>query len=311
MRERALRACACFEVDDLGKRELHRLAVGVAGLERGEVAAEERRLLGEAPLDPGDRRVGRLAAEPERQAERPEILGAASVLAAEPERGDGFERALRHRDRDRAVGRGAAVVDRVAGEPGLHVGALVEGALVVDDGAAGLQELDVGDEGGRVEGDEHVGLVARRQHLAGAELHLVGGDAEGGAGRRADLGRKLRQRHQVGAVRRGGGGELVAGKLHAVAGIAGEAHDEASAGAVLRAARGARRLSFGGVTEAHGFVAASGCSHSSGSGWICVSRSPATGGGYHGTPMFGQTRRTFVNPRRPAQGDAFLGNSLI
>ena len=95
----------------------------------------------------------------------------------------------------------------------------------IDDGAAALQELDVGDEGGGIEGDEHVRLVARRQHLARAELHLVGGDAEGRAGRRANLGREFRQRHQVGAFGGGRGRELMARKLHAVAGIAGEAHD--------------------------------------------------------------------------------------
>ena len=267
MRDPALPDPRLLQVDDVGDGELHRLAVGVAGLERGAVTAEKRRLLGEAPLDPFDRRVGRLAAEPERQAERPEILGAPAVLAAEPELGDRFKRALLHRDRERAIGGAAAVVDGAVLEPGLHIGALVEGALVIDDGAAALQKLDVGDERGGIEGDQHVSLVAGRQNLARPELHLVGGDAERCSGRRADLGREFRQCHQVGAARRGRRSKLVAGKLDAVAGIAGEADDERGPDGLCQTA-GPRLRSFGGFANAHECLSPPPAYFDAQSGWI-------------------------------------------
>ena len=47
------------------------------------------------------------------------------------------------------------------------------------------------------------------------------------AGGGADLGRVLGQRRQVVAVRGAHRREAVAGELHAVAGVAGEAHDDA------------------------------------------------------------------------------------
>ena len=55
---------------------------------------------------------------------------------------------------------------------------------------------------------------------------LEGRDAGQGAGRGADLGREVRQRGQVVAEQRAGAGEAVAGELHAVAGVAGEADDD-------------------------------------------------------------------------------------
>ena len=46
------------------------------------------------------------------------------------------------------------------------------------------------------------------------------------AGRRPDLGRELGQRGEVVAEQRARAGEAIAGQLHAVAGVAGEADDD-------------------------------------------------------------------------------------
>ena len=74
--------------------------------------------------------------------------------------------------------------------------------------------------------DQDVGRVARRHHVVVGEVQLEAGDAGQGALRGADLGGEVRQRRQVVAERRRLGGEPVAGQLHAVAGVAGEADDD-------------------------------------------------------------------------------------
>ena len=57
------------------------------------------------------------------------------------------------------------------------------------------------------------------------EVELEAGDARERAGRRADLGREVGQRREVVAEHRRLAREAVAGELHAVAGVAGEADD--------------------------------------------------------------------------------------
>ena len=56
-------------------------------------------------------------------------------------------------------------------------------------------------------------------------MHLEARHPGEGSLGRADLGRKVRERRDVVAAECGGVGELGAGELHAVAGIAGKAHD--------------------------------------------------------------------------------------
>ena len=58
-------------------------------------------------------------------------------------------------------------------------------------------------------------------------MQLEAGDAGQRARRRADLGREVRQRRDVVAEDGRVGGEPVAGQLHAVAGVAREADDDA------------------------------------------------------------------------------------
>src|SRR5207245_4715276 len=91
--------------------------------------------------------------------------------------------------------------------------------------AALLEIGEVDLEGRRVHGDERVRLVAGREHLVRRELDLVPGNARGGARRRANFRREIRKRRQVVAVERRLAGELRAGELHAVAGVAGKPDD--------------------------------------------------------------------------------------
>src|SRR6202022_4962284 len=72
---------------------------------------------------------------------------------------------------------------------------------------------------------QRVRRVARRVDLVRGELHLVAGDACHRARGGADLGGKIGEGGEVVAVQRDLAGELGAGELHAVAGIAGEADD--------------------------------------------------------------------------------------
>ncbi len=82
-------------------------------------------------------------------------------------------------------------------------------------------------QGGRVHRHEHVGRVARRVDRVGAEADLEARDAREGPGGSPDLRRVVRQRADVVPERGRALGELAPGDLHAVAGVAGEAHGDA------------------------------------------------------------------------------------
>ena len=136
------------------------------------------------------------------------------------------EREARHRHLEHRVAVEAAVLQRVGVVAGLGEVALLEGVLVDDHGAAGLEARELVAQRGGVHGDEHVRGVAGRGDLVVGDVHLEGRHPGEGAGRSADLGREVRQRGEVVPEQRAGAGEAVAGELHAVAGVAGEADDD-------------------------------------------------------------------------------------
>src|SRR5207247_361153 len=76
-----------------------------------------------------------------------------------------------------------------------------------------------------VHGHQAVETVARRVDALATELKLEARDAEQCPGGSADLGREIRQRGDVVPGPRRLRRELLAGELHAVAGVAGEADD--------------------------------------------------------------------------------------
>jgi hypothetical protein len=121
--------------------------------------------------------------------------------------------------------REAVVLERVLGVAGPLDVLFDEGVLIHDEGAAGLQVAEVGHQRRRVHRNEHVGLVARRQDILVREMDLERGYTCERAGRRADLGREVREGCEVVAEDGGCIGEALAGELHTVTGVACEADD--------------------------------------------------------------------------------------
>ncbi len=232
-------------------RQFRRLAIGMAGVERGDVRLGQRRRLGEFGLEPVDDRLAVAVEHPERQPQRPHVLAAQRLLVAEAEGLHRVEGELRDVERQQLPFREAAVGQRVGGVFRLVEVALAELALVGDDEAAGLERVDVHLEAGRVHRHQHVGLVAGRLDLGGAEVDLERRHAEQRALRRADLRGEVGEGRQVVAGERGGQGELAAGQLHAVAAVAGETDDDRFG------VRERRRLGGGDIVDSGGHDAPS------------------------------------------------------
>ncbi len=180
----------------------------------------------EALGDPLDGRLDGAGVHPADEAEGEEVLGALGVTRLDPGLladllGDGG-----HGDLVDRVGGQRAVGQRVGLVAGLGQVPLLEGVAVDDqDGPLGHQ-VDVGLEGGRVHGHEHVGRVARGEDVVVRDVDLEGRHPVDRAGRGPDLGREVREGGQVVAQQGAAGREAVAGQLHAVAGVPGEAHDD-------------------------------------------------------------------------------------
>ncbi len=229
---------------DPGDGQLGRLAEVVAGFEGGEVGREDRRMLGELGLQPGDRRLDRAAEHPGDEAEGEDVLG--------PLRLGGFEAvdvlggARRHRGHRHAedlVAVERVVVERVRLVAGLAQVVVGEGVLVEDQRAARLQRRQVCFQRRRVHRHQRVGVVAGGEDVARGEVDLEGGDAVRRARGGANLGREVGQGREVVADLRGGGGEAAADQLHAIAGIPGEPDDYPLLLLASRRHVSARRLS--------------------------------------------------------------------
>ena len=95
------------------RADLDRLAIGVAGVERGDIGLGELGRLGELGLEPVDDRLAVAVEHPQREAERPHVLAAQRFLVAEPERLHRVERQLRDVEADQLPAGEAAVLERV------------------------------------------------------------------------------------------------------------------------------------------------------------------------------------------------------
>ncbi len=198
----------------------------MAGVEREDVRLGDVRLLGELLLEPVDGRLPVAAEEPEHQTEGPHVLGPPRVLGAEAELGDRVQRELGDVEIQQSVGIGAAVLERVRVVAGLLQVPLGEGAGVHHQQPPALELGEVHLQRRRVHRHQHVRRVAGGEDVVVGEVDLEAGDAVGGAGGRPDLRREVGEGREVVAHQGGRGGELVAGQLHAVAGVAGEADDD-------------------------------------------------------------------------------------
>ena len=177
----------------------------------------------EARLEPAHRRLDRAVVEPVHEPEREEVLRAVALARADREvldrlavqRGDGD---LDHLE---AV---AQMLERVLVRLVARAleRLLVERVAVDDHHAAGAQVVDVGAQRGGIERDEHVGLVGGRAHVGRGEVDLEARDACERAGGSADLGGEVGKRGEVVAGERRRFGELGAGELDSIAGVATE-----------------------------------------------------------------------------------------
>ena len=202
---------------------LRRFPVVPAGAQRLLVGRRDLRLAPELLPDEPQRRLDLTPEQPVDQPQGEEVLAAILQIRAQafdlPDRlaVQGVETNL-----DQAVVVDRSVLERIGLEPG-QLQVLRLEALVVDDKDPALLEVrDIGDEGGRVHGDQRLQRIAGREDLARGELHLVSADAGQGAAGRADLGRKVGERGDVVAMQRRRVGELAPHHLHAVAGVAGQ-----------------------------------------------------------------------------------------
>jgi len=99
-------------------------------------------------------------------------------------------------------------------------------AVAVDDkDSVGFQVGDVDLQRGGIHGDQDVNRVAGRVNFIRGKMELEAADAGNGSRRSANFRGIVRKGGDVIAVQRDGIRELVAGNLHAVAGIAREAND--------------------------------------------------------------------------------------
>ena len=207
------------------------LAEVVAGEERRPVGGGDLLVGGEPALDPVERRLGGPGVHPRHETEGEEVLRPLGVAWLDPEWDGGLLGEAGHRHLDHPVAVEAAIVEGVRRRArrtviaGLEQVALLEGVLVDDQRPPDLEPAEVGAQRRRVHRHQHVRFVAGRGDRVVGDVHLEAGDAVHGAGRGADLGRELGQRREVVAVLGGHRGESVAGELHPVAGVSGEAHD--------------------------------------------------------------------------------------
>ena len=206
---------------------LGRLAKGVTGLQRPLVRLRDDRLGLELVLDPAERRIHAPLVQPEHQAEGEEVLRQVHLLGRHLEPFEGPAVEGRDGDREDGVLLERTILERVCGVADLVEVRRREGVLVDDERAAGRQVADVRLECRRVHRDEDVRLIARSMDVLAAEADLEAADAGQRAGRRPDLGREVGERADIVAEDRGRPGELGAGQLHPVAGIAGEANGDA------------------------------------------------------------------------------------
>src|ERR1019366_6540916 len=177
-------------------------------------------------VDPLDRRFDRPGVHPRQEAEGEEVLGPLGVARLDPQGLGGLEGDRRHGDLDDPKGGEGAVLEGTGLVAGLVEAALLEGVRVDEHRPGRLELADVRPQRRRVHGHEHAGHVARGEDLVVRDVDLERGNPGDGAGRGSNLCWEVRHRRQVAAEGGAHVAEPVAGQLHPVAGVAGEADDD-------------------------------------------------------------------------------------
>jgi hypothetical protein len=198
----------------------------VAGTQGGDIGIAYCRMIGHAPLDPGLDRCEFAIEHPEQQAERPEVLAAATFGFAESKRFDRLQVEVSDIGLDQLE-----VIERIAVSRVLVVARLRQisrskAVAVENDQRARFQHRQADLERCRVERDKHIRCVTGCRYRLASQVDLVGGYAKSRSGRCTDFGRIVRERREVAPRERRRDRELRSHELYSVSGVAGKAHDD-------------------------------------------------------------------------------------
>ena len=200
------------------------VAIVVASLDHLDVGLGDGGLLGELLTQEVEGHVEVAAEEPAYQAEGKHIAALEHRLNIHSRVGQGV---LHHRGEgtgDDAVGVHAHFCDVVVGlELRLLEVLLLEGVRVDDDGGIGLGIAQLRLEGGSVHGHEYVAEITGGVNFRSTDVYLEARDTRQRALRGADVGGIVWEGGDTVAHGSRDRGEDVAGELHAVAAVAGEA----------------------------------------------------------------------------------------
>ena len=211
------------------REQLGRLAEVVAGFQRSHIDLGDLGLvplLAEVLVEEVDRGFDPAIVEPIDDAQGVHVSAAIDVLRAYTHVGERFASETAHRHLEDLIPAVQLVVfKRVVAVfvPALAEVDLGELVLVDDDDSARLDVADVGLEPGGIHRHQGVDRIAGGVDIGAGELHLKAGYAVSRASGSADLSRKIREGGDIVTEERRRVGELAAGELHAVAGVAAEA----------------------------------------------------------------------------------------
>ncbi len=206
-------------------KSFRRFAVRIAPFERKLVRFHEQRLVLELFLDPADRWLHRAVVKPVAHAQGEKVLAAVHRLGIEAQMLQRTPRqALQfHRKQPELIE--GMVFQRIRGQLRFAQIVLLETVAIDDQDPIRLQVGNVHFQRRRIHGDQHVDGIARRVDLIRGEVQLKAADTGDRPRRGANFRRIVGERGNIIAVERRGIGELAAGDLHAVAGVARETDD--------------------------------------------------------------------------------------
>jgi hypothetical protein len=163
---------------------IHGRNVGVSNIRIGCKLADQPRLC----------RLPGTAKQPIHKTQRPHVFTAKGFFFRHVEVFNSFHCHRRNIHRDDPVRRDRPVFERIDAEPGLSKITLVKSAGVDDQQAAFAKARQLNLEGGWIHRHQHIKVITRRHNPARTKIDLERRHAECGADRRANLGRKVRER---------------------------------------------------------------------------------------------------------------------
>ena len=205
--------------------QFRRFAIGMASIQRSNIGISNIGLVLELALQPLFNRFARTVKHPQRQAQRPHVLGTQRILVTQAK---GLHRLNRHG----ADIKGqhlpfiqAAIFQRVRSVFRLIQVTLGKLARVRNNQTTRLERRQVHLQCSRVHRHQYIWRVACGADLAAAEIDLERGNAEQRALRCANFRWKIREGRQIITCQRGGQRKLTTCQLHTIATIARKTND--------------------------------------------------------------------------------------